>query len=286
MNRLFVILCFAAAPLWAQTVPLPTAANIGEVEAQKIEDRISTVRREVLGKYETALGDLQLTVQKAADLEAALAVRAERVRLGMEQALSEKDLVKEPKALRTLQQTHLTRMQELVSGAVADSLPRLVEFKRQLTVEGKLDDAVAVRQAIERLQNANVPIVRTEPGSIVPAETVLQAYAADRVRGDKTYKGVRFVVRGVFGGFRIDPDDARTMKVFIGSQNNSGWVQGSFNLNQWRYREDRVGQVTYLVLIGKDGGETRLGKGLAVDILGDCMGWEGTVKFTKCDVGR
>jgi hypothetical protein len=286
MNRLFVILSLATVSLSAQTIVPPSAANIGEAEAQKIEDRIAVVRRDLLAKYDTALGEMQLATQKAADLEAALAVRAERTRLGMEQALSEKDLVKEPKGLRALQQQNLTKMQELVSGAVAESLPKLVEFKRQLTMEGKLDDAVAVRQAIERLQNANVPIVRTEAGAIVPAETVLQAYSADRVRGDKTFKGVRFVVRGTLGGYRIDPDDVKVLKVFLSGQNTSGWVQGSFNLAQWRYREDRIGNTTYLVLIGKDGAEIRLGKGLSVDILGDCTGWDGMVKLLKCDVGR
>lgn len=272
---------FAQGPA-AALVP----ANLGEVEAQKIEERIAMVRRDILGKYETSLTELQHQLQKAADLEGALAVRAERTRVNMEQALSEKDFVKEPKSLRTLQQTTATRMQDLVAGVVAESLPRLVEYKKQLTIEGKLDEAVAVKQAIERLQNANVPIARTDAGAIVPAETVLQAYSADRNRADKTYKGVRFVVRGLIAGYRIDPADAKTLQVFLAGQNTTGWVQCSFNLNQWRYREDRLGNLTHLVLIGKDGGETRLTKGVPGEILGDCTGWDEMVKLTKCDVTR
>jgi hypothetical protein len=283
-----ILLLLAALPTGAQG---PTAAsfipvNLGEAEAQKIEEKIATVRRDILGKYETSLGDLQNQFQKVADLEGALAARAERTRVSTEQALSEKDLVNEPKALRALQQTMIARMQDLVAGVVAESLPKLIEYKKQLTVDGKLDEAFAVKQAIERLQNANVPIARTEPGAIVPAETVIQAYSADRNRADKTYKGVRFVARGIMGGYRIDPADAKTLQVFLSGQNSAGWVQCGFNLNQWRYREDRIGNLTHLVLIAKDGNETRLTRGVQADILGDCSGWDEMVKLGKCDVAR
>lgn len=289
MFRLVTILSlFATLPIAAQG-PVASSlipSNLGEAEAQKIEERIATVRRDILGKYETAVGELQHQFQKVADLEGALAARAERSRVSTEQALSDKDLVNEPKALRALQQTMIGRMQDLVAGVVAESLPKLIEYKKQLTVEGKLDEAFAVKQAIERLQNANVPVTRTEPGAIVPAETVIQAYNADRSRADKTYKGVRFVARGVMGGYRIDPTDAKTLQVYLAGQNSAGWVQCAFTLNQWRYREDRIGNLTHLVLIAKDGNETRLTRGAQADILGDCNGWDEMVKFGKCDVAR
>src|ERR1700760_3972738 len=117
MQRPATILFALALACSAQVTP-PTAANIGEAEAQKVEDRIGTVRRDILGKYDSALGDLQLQLQKAADLEGALAVRAERTRLAKEQALSEKNYVNDPKSLRTLQQNMVTKMQDLVSGVV------------------------------------------------------------------------------------------------------------------------------------------------------------------------
>jgi hypothetical protein len=273
-----------AMPLAAQIKP--TAAGIGEAEALKVEDRIATVRRDLLGKYDMALGELQAQFQKAADLEGALAVRAERTRLQGEQILSEQNYVKEPKSLRALQTTTVSRMQDLVSGVVNESLPKLVEYKKQLTVEGKLDDAVAVRQAIERLQNANVPITKTEPGNMVPAETLLQAYSADRGRADKTYKGVRFVVRGVMAGYRVDPNDATNLLVYVSPSAGTGWVQCSFSTSKWRYREDKFGPNTLLVLIPKEGNEIRVGKGAPIDVLGDCTGWDEMVKLVKCDVPR
>ncbi len=284
MKHLLLLLIATTAS--AQTLAVPNPATIGEAEAQKVEDRISTVRRDIIGKYDTSLGELQLQFQKAADLDAALAVRAERTRLQTEQALSERNFLSEPKALRALQQSTATKMQDLVSGVVAETVPKLVEYKKQLTVEGKLDDALAVKQAIERLQNANVPIARAEAGSIVPAETLLHAYSADRSRADKTYKGVRIAVRGVLAGYRIDANDAKTLILYVSGQKTTGWVLCGFNLSNWRYREDKLLAATQLTLTAKDGSEVRISKGAPVDILGDCTGWDETVKLAKCDVSR
>lgn len=275
----------ATAPTLAAP-KISEAGKIGEAEAQKVEDRIASVRRDVLGKYDSALGDMQLQMQKAADLEGALAVRNERGRLAKEQALSEKNFVTDPKSLRALQQTTMTRMHDLVTGVVTESLPKLIEYKKQLTIDGRLDDALAVKQAIERLQNANVPISRTEAGSIVAAESLIQAYGADRLRADRTYKGVRFVVRGVMGGYRLDPNDEKILIVYLSPASGTGWVQCAFNLSLMRYREDRIASGTFLVLIGRDGSEFRLGRGQQVDIMGDCAGWDENVKMVKCDVAR
>ncbi len=283
LRTTFALLCFAL-PLVAQIKP--TAAGLGEAEAQKIEDKIASVRRDLLSKYDSALGELQIQFQKAADLEAALTVRAERNRAHEEMVLSEANYAKEPKSLRTLQVTMVARMQELVSGVVNESLPKLVEYKKQLTTEGKLDDAVAVRQAIERLQNANVPITKTEAGGIVPVETLLQAYSADRGRADKTYRGVRFVVKGIMAGYRVDPNDATSLQVFVSPAGGTGWAQCSFSTAKWRYREDKFGANTMLVLIPREGTEVRIAKGGPIEVLGDCTGWDEMVKLAKCDLAR
>lgn len=285
MKKLLLFIALATNAL-AQRVPVPAGGSLAEAEAQAVEDRIASVRRDLLSKYETQLNELQLQFQKAADLDGALAVRAERERLRTETALSDKNIASDPKSLRALQQTTCARMNELVSGVVAEAVPKLVEYKKQLTVEGRLDDALAVKQAIERLQNANVPITRAEAGSIVPVEALLRAYSADRSRADKTYKGVRIAVRGVVAGYRVDPDNAKNMLVYLTGGSSSGWVQCAFPLGQWRYREDRAGAGTVLVLIPKDGSEVRMTKGQTLDILGDCSGWDELVKLTKCDVPR
>ena len=285
MKRLLPFIA-AAVTACAQTVAPPSAGSIGEAEAQKVDDKVATVRRDVLSKYESALGELQIQFQKAADLESALAARTERQRVHTEGTLSEADILPEPKSLRTLQQTTLSKMQDLVSGVVSEALPKLIEYKKQLTVDGRLDDALAVKQAIERVQNSNVPITRADAGSIVPAETLLRSYGADRSRADKTYKGVRIAVRGAMAGYRLDPNNAKSLLVYVTGSNAGGWVQCAFNITQWRYREDRAGNAVTLVLIPKDGSEVRMPKGQQVDILGDCTGWDEMVKLAKCDVAR
>ena len=97
---------------------------------------------------------------------------------------------------------------------------------------------------------------------------------------------MRIAARGIMSGYRIDPNDAKTLVVYLAPQGIAGWVACSFSLSQWRYREDRIGNGTFLVLIGKDGAEVRLGRGQQVDILGDCAGWDEMVKLVKCDVSR
>jgi hypothetical protein len=285
MIRLLAFLAVAAT-LCAQKVAPPDPAGIGEAEVRQVEEKVAAVRRDLLSKYELSLGELQLQFQKAADLESAVAVRSERERVRSEGSLGEQNIVGEPKALRTLQQSTLSKMQELVAAVVTEAVPRLVEFKKQLTVEGKLDDALAVRAAIERVQNANVPVIRAEAGSIVQAETLMRAYHADRSRADKTYKGVRFVVRGTMGGYRIDPENARSLILYVTGSGSGGWVQCYFRLDQWRYREDRQGAVSVLVLSSREGSDVKLLKGQQVDILGDCTGWDETVKLAKCDLAR
>src|SRR5436190_678206 len=100
LRQVALAVLLSVMPLAAQA-PAPSfvPANLGESEAQKIEEKISMVRRDALGKYEMSLGELQNQFQKAADLEGSLAVRAERTRVRTEQSLSEKDYLNDPKSL-------------------------------------------------------------------------------------------------------------------------------------------------------------------------------------------
>jgi tRNA_anti-like len=276
-----LVILFPAGSMRAQT------AAAGEAEVQKCEDRIGSVRRDVLAKYDDALGDLQLGLQKAADLEGALAVRAERQRAATEQSLSEVNFVIEPKLLRSLQVQTFARLQELVTQVVKDSVPKLLELKRALTVAGRLDEALAVRNSIERLQNANLPVVRPEPGSLVPLDTLAQAYAADRVRADKTYKGQRFIVRGVVAGYRVDPVDGKSYQIFLTSSVSGGWVQCHFAANEFRFREEPVsfGAVALVITSKQEPGLTaRVQKGQALDVRGVCDGLDETVRLNKCEL--
>ena len=290
-SRLFpAALALALALSPAQAAPNPVAnVNLGESEALKCEEKIASIRRDVLGKYEDQLGDLQNTLQKAADLEGALTVRDERGRLAQEHTLSERNYVAEPKALRTLQTQQVTKMQELVAQVVQDTLPKLIELKKSFTVAGKLDEAVAVRTAIEKLQNSHIPVARADAGSVVPAETLLLAYAGDRSRADKTYKGQKITVHGIVGGYRPDPADAKFYHVYLTGGSSGTWVQCAFSTNEYRFREEKnaFGAVT-LVITPKDSDNAtaRLQKGQGLEIRGVCEGLDEVVRLNKCDLPR
>lgn len=280
---LLACLVFAAAPMRAQVTLSPA-----EAEAQKCEERIASVRRDVLGKYDDALGELQLTLQKAADLEGALAVRAERRRVAAEQTLSEKDYALESKGLRALQTQTVAKMRELIGQLVQETLPRLIEARKSFTVAGKLDEAVSVRAAIERLQNTHLPVTRAEAGSVVTAEALLLAYAGDRARADKTYKGQRLNVRGIFSGHRQDPGDARQYQLFLVGNTGSGWVQCAFAASEFRFREEKGSfGATSFVITTKDGeNSVRLQKGQPIEIRGHCLGLDEVVRLDRCELPK
>ena len=277
------ILLFITSPGFAQTTLTPA-----EAEAQKCEDKIANVQRDLLGKYEDSLGELQLTLQKAADLDGALAVRAERQRVAKEQSLSDKDYVDEPKALRALQTQMVTKVRDLTTQLVQETMPRLVEFKKSLTVAGKLDEALNVRSAIERLQNTHVPLVRAGAGTVVSAETLIIAYGADRGRADKTYKGQKITVHGVLAGYRQDTADANIYLLYLTGGTSSGWVQCSLSASNYRFREEKGSfGATSFVITTKDGDSTaRVQKGQVVDIRGVCEGFDEVVRLGKCELPR
>ena len=285
ISHAVLALALLIAPRAARAQGLPAA----EAEAQRCEERIASVKREVLNKYGDALGELQAQLQKSADLEGALTVRTERERVKKDDVLSEEQFAQEPKALRALQQQQVAKMRELIATLVGESVPKLVELKKQLTVAGRLDEAVTVREAIERLQNDHVPIAKPIAGEIVAADTLLTAYAADRGRADKTYKGQKITVHGLVGGFRQDPSDTKHYVVFLtrAGGGTAGWVQCAFNGNELRCREEKQFNTNTLIISNKEG-ETlaRVQTGQTMDIRGLCEGFEEVVHLAKCELPK
>jgi hypothetical protein len=282
--RLFIccgFLCLSTISLTAQTV------NIADAEVQKCQEKIASVKRDVFGKYDDLLGELQLTLQKAADLEGALAVRAERARLKMEQSLNDGDLVDEPKTLRALQVQYIAKEQDLVGQLVRETLPKLIEYKKSLTVAGKLDEALAARTAIESLQN-NIPVVKPQAGTIVPAESLILAYSGDRPRADLTYKGQKVTIHGVIGGYRQDPADAKSFLIYLTGGQAGGWVQCSFSSPEYRFREETpsFGAPSLVITSRNSESSVKVQKGQAMDIRGTCQGLDEVVRLTRCDLPK
>jgi hypothetical protein len=261
MIRTSFVLLFITTTLWparAQTVAA------GEAEVARCLERIASVRREMVGKYADSLAEL---------------------RVEKEGSLSSKDLAPEPRALRTVQQQTLAKIEELVAALVAESVPRLVELKKALTIAGKLDDAVAVREQIARLQNDHLRVARPDAAEIVPAETLLTAYAADRARADKTYKGAKITVRGVVGAFRPDPEGKGHL-VYLTKGGNGGWIACHF-AGGARFREEKQFNTTFLVITERDGSvSARIQSGQTLDVTGQCEGFDDVVKLAKCELAR
>jgi hypothetical protein len=283
MNQWVTLSLVFVAPLYAASQSLV----VGQAEASRCTDQIAAVRREVLNRYSDTLLELQGQFQKAADLEGAVAVRNERQRVEKEQTLTEKDFVQEPKALRAAQQQSLAKMDELTTALVNESLPKLIEIKKRLTVEGKLDDAMTVRGLIEKLQGDYLKMERPEPTTVVTADTLVQAYAADRTRADKTYKGARMTIRGVIGAYRPDPSDAKSYVVYLKGATSTGWIACFFNGGTLRFREDKQPNLNQLVISQRDGDAVaRLQVNQTVDIQGQCDGFEDVVRLSKCEMVR
>jgi len=266
---------------------VPASAQSGaEAEARKCEERIAAAQRDVLARYEASLQELLQTVQKAADLEAALATRDELRRVAAEGTLTEKHVVAAPNSLRTLQQQTRERMQDLIAHLVQETLPKLIEMKKSLTIAGRLEEAVAVRGEIERLQNNHLPVVPAGDSTVTSAETLLTAYAADRQRADKIYKGQRILVRGLVGGYRPDPADARVFHLFFSGGAAGGWVQAILG-EELRCREERSPRNgSTLVIAPGDGEPVRVQKGQTFELRGVCEGFEETVRLTGCQLLR
>jgi len=243
------------------------------------------VRRDTFSKYDDQLGELLLALQKAADLEGALAVRAERQRLAAEQDLNEANYVTEPKALRTLQTQTFTKLQDLTAQLVGDTVPHLIEFKKQLTVAGKLDEAVAVRAAIERLQDSHLSNAKADSSTITPVETLLLAYTGDRARADKIYKGQKITVHGILGGYRQDPADAKIYQFYLTGSTGTGYIQCSFSAPEYHFREEKgsFGALS-LIVINKAGDIVmHVQKGQTLDVRGRCLGFDDVVRLDHCD---
>jgi hypothetical protein len=174
---------------------------------------------------------------------------------------------------------------ELTSALVNETVPKLIEMKKSLTIAGKLDDAVAVRTLIETLQGDHLRIEKPVANAVVPADTVIQAYSADRNRADKTYKGARMTVRGTVGAFRPDPNDPKNYVVYVKGGSNSGWVGCYFNGGSLKFREEKLVTPNQLILFQRDGDiVARLQVNKTVDIRGECDGFEDVVRLSKCEV--
>lgn len=274
------------APARAQLL----ARDIVQVEVERSERNIKAVRVEICNRYEKKLSELRAAFQKAADLEGALAVRAEEQRIASEtdRPLEPRHLVEEPRGLREIQTELVGKQAEMIAQIVVEAVPKLVEMKKNLTVAGKLDEAVEVRAAILRLQDAMSPPQRVAANAQVNVEEVYQAYQSSKERADKIYRGVKVLLRGRVAGVRPDPREPGSLSLVLYGGVEGALVDCAFPVGEYRVREERQGQaVVYVVAHGNnDSGALRVQRGAVAEFAGRCDGSDGGLRFSGCGLPR
>ena len=266
----------------------PSSADVWRQDLSKVERRIQEVRVEIGNRYEKKLGELRAGFQKLGDLENAVVIRDEERRLvGADIALDPQHLVQEPRALREAQVELLGKQKEMLTQIVQESLSKLVELKKTLTVGGRLDEALEVRRGIADLQDIVSPAEKVENGTLVAAEELYQTFQSSRLRADKMYKGRNLVLRGKVAGVRPDPRDPSVTVLVVFGGGDGMFIDCAFS-GDYRIGESRQGSsVGYSLSKGaNDPNPTKLTRGAVVEISGRCEGWDAGVRFGNCSVYR
>jgi hypothetical protein len=248
-------LCLAILLIFPEWTPAQTATTAASdawrQDLTKAERRIQQVRVEIGNSYERKLGVLRAAFQKMVQVEL------------------------------------LGKQKEMLSQIVQESLPKLLELKKALTVSGRLDEALEVRRSIADLQDIVSPAEKVDNGTVVSAEELFQTFQSSRLRADKMYKGRNLVVRGKLAGMRPDPRDPGSSVLVIFGGGEGMFIDCAFSGDQ-RIGEVRQGStVSYSISKGgNDANPARLTRGALVEMSGRCEGWDAGVRLGNCSVAR
>jgi hypothetical protein len=266
----------------------PAGGDAWRQDLTRVERRIQEVRVEIGNRYEKKLGELRAEIQKLGDLENAVVIRDEERRLvAADIALDPQYLVQEPRLLREVQVELLGKQKEMLTQIVQESLPKLLELKKTLTISGRLDEALEVRRSIADLQDIVSPAEKVENGTLVAAEDLYQTFQSSRLRADKMYKGRGLVLRGKVAGVRPDPRDPSATVLVVFGGGDRMFIDCAFS-GDYRIAEARQGSsVGYSLSKGSnDPNPAKLTRGAVVEISGRCEGWDAGVRFGNCSLHR
>ena len=163
MKRIVLVaMCLCALPCLAQTTPPLDIKTLKAKYEQGLaaiqEDTNKALTNSVQG-YADALKALGQKLQGAGYLDGILAVEKEAERLGNEKAIPEGAVVTDCGALRELQ----LKWQKMLDAIDVNKSKKIVtlsrnhiaaleEVKKQLTMQGKVDEAVEAKNEIERVR--------------------------------------------------------------------------------------------------------------------------------------
>ncbi len=120
--------------------------------AQKCDQDIQKKLAQLSEEYASELSSLMDTFRARGDLEKTLAVKNEKERFANEKILEDKNLVEVPVQLRELQRKYLAAPKKAIEQIAKSYVADLEEIKRKLTIDDKLDEALAAQREVEKIQ--------------------------------------------------------------------------------------------------------------------------------------
>jgi hypothetical protein len=168
-KRIFLVSCLLGVLVASGVFPwlsraedeLATARNTYESALSQIETESSSKLKSWPAQYVKALKALQQKMQSSGDLDGWTAVNNEIERFKTDKRIRKSSIVSEPAELASLQSSYRDAVEKMTSEKnqgicrlTKVYLSRLNGMKRNLTVAGKIDDALAVNAEIERVKSS------------------------------------------------------------------------------------------------------------------------------------
>ncbi len=118
----------------------------------RCDDEIRKQSAPIRERYQEDLDALAKSYQAQGDLDNLLAVKSEQERFSKSAKIDLPDIVRTPQKLRELQEKYRESFSKTARSVARQHVADLEELKRTLTVDGKLDEAIAVQSQIRALK--------------------------------------------------------------------------------------------------------------------------------------
>lgn len=275
---LFLLLSITHISLRAQPAP-PIAIPDGVDPLQACEALVQTDQKKNHLLYEKELKEMLTEFQMEGNLEAYLAVREEIRRFERDPTLHSSNLVDFPEELRFLQLEHIRLDLEIVADAVLGFSELLNPKKRELTIAGKIDEAIVVMNQVSTIREKFKPQLdelRDQLSvDIIPisAENLAKAYARNENRANRMYMGKTVRVTGNVRRIDQSLTDRYDYKIELTAGEHRVPVVVTLNTKGEKKKPDLTGigsNQQFILMDGEDKLTLRVGMKITVD--GICQG--------------
>jgi hypothetical protein len=229
-GALLALALLAGNALAQGTLSLESIKAIYEKTLQKIEQDAKDTLKGLPGQYERKLDELAAGLQKSGDLEGLLTLNKERTRFKAERTVPDASPADLPAAVVKLQDEHRKAKEqaerdknEKSGGLAKQYLARLETLKKDLTTQGKIEQALAVKQEIARVEltEAFTVIARQPPAAEEP-----KPGAPDALERAKEQPEPASLRKGLILHYSFDKNDGDTVKDLSGQENHGRMERG------------------------------------------------------------